>query len=300
MRPALAVSTALVLSGSVAAVAMDRPPTQPSVVGHMAREQVRLRAHFDSVLVELASRDVTSLDARRRRARGELRRWLTAYRDAGRFPLNDRTPVTTPIFRDAHGTLCAMAYLVDRSGRRDIVDRIARTRDYAYVADLADDTALVAWLDSVGLGTDEAARIQPAYPPAEDVRGVEMEYALGSLFASGASLSLAALNSVTPVKWRGVLGLISGAIALNVGADGRRHVSHGTRWTGNAQIAPFNTAAGAVGVLAGAYALWRSPGGQPGSASMARSPLPFGLQATPLFQSAPGRPGVGIVLGRAF
>ena len=71
-----------------------------------------------------------------------------------------------PFFRDDRGVLCAMAYLIDRSGRRDLVDRVAATRNNAFIAELADDSALRAWLDSVGFSVTEAARVQPSYPPA--------------------------------------------------------------------------------------------------------------------------------------
>ena len=70
-----------------------------------------------------------------------------------------------PYFRDGDGALCAMAYLIERSGRPDLVDRIARTRNNAFIAELANDPALRAWLDSVGLSVTEAARIQPTYVP---------------------------------------------------------------------------------------------------------------------------------------
>src|SRR5262245_14291932 len=87
-------------------------------------EQVRLRAHFDSVLIELRARDLTALTRQQRSARAQLIEWLVDYREAGRFPVNDRYADTpTPIFIDARGATCAMAYLIARSGRRDIVDR---------------------------------------------------------------------------------------------------------------------------------------------------------------------------------
>ena len=70
-----------------------------------------------------------------------------------------------PFFRDGHGAFCAMAYLIERSGRRDLVDRIASTRNNAFIAELANDPALRVWLDSVGLSVTEAARIQPTYRP---------------------------------------------------------------------------------------------------------------------------------------
>ena len=127
-------------------------------------EQVRLRTHFDSVLIELRARDVSSLTADQRDSRDGLIEWLAEYRVAGRFPLNDRyANEPTPIFRDARGATCAMAYLIERSGRADIVDRIAETRNLAYIGELTDDAALVAWLDRSGLSVAEAARIQPAY-----------------------------------------------------------------------------------------------------------------------------------------
>ena len=70
-----------------------------------------------------------------------------------------------PFFRDRYGALCAMAYLIERSGRGDLVDRIAISRNNAFIAELATDPALRAWLDSVGLSVSEAARIQPTYTP---------------------------------------------------------------------------------------------------------------------------------------
>jgi hypothetical protein len=61
-----------------------------------------------------------------------------------------------------------MAYLLERSGRRDLVDRIAMTRNNAFIAELANDPALRVWLDSVGVSVTEAARIQPTYAPKID------------------------------------------------------------------------------------------------------------------------------------
>jgi hypothetical protein len=56
-----------------------------------------------------------------------------------------------------------MAYLIERSGRRDLVHRIASTQNNAFIAELANDRELRGWLDSVGLSVTEAARIQPTY-----------------------------------------------------------------------------------------------------------------------------------------
>jgi uncharacterized protein DUF4440 len=145
--------------------ARDVPPTSPEG-GGWRLEVARLRAHFDSVNVELRYANEPSLTPSQRRARDTLISWLQEYRNAGNFPLNDRfTELAMPFFRDSRGVLCAMAYLIDRSGRRDLVDRIAATRNNAFIAELADDSELRVWLDSVGLSVVEAGRIQPSYEP---------------------------------------------------------------------------------------------------------------------------------------
>lgn len=134
-------------------------------------EVARLRAHFDSVDAELRHAKALQFTPSQRRVRATLIGWLQEYRDAGKFPRNDRLPeLAMPFFRDGHGALCAMAYLIERSGRRDLVDRIALARNNAFIAELANDAELRVWLDSVGLSVTEAARIQPTYSYSGDSR----------------------------------------------------------------------------------------------------------------------------------
>ncbi|HEX2778311.1 MAG TPA: hypothetical protein VHM30_02360, partial [Gemmatimonadaceae bacterium] len=169
---------------------------------HRAAEQSRLRSHFDSVDVELRAREVSALSEAQRARRETLIAWLRDYRDAGRFPENDRLSFAAPFFRDSRGVLCAMGYLIDRSGRGDIVDDVARSRNNAYIRELADDQRLVAWLDSTGLTVAEAARIQPQYgppPPSEpsgttkDKVGSGYELASGMFIAGSVVTSAASL-----------------------------------------------------------------------------------------------------------
>ena len=165
--------TALVVIFVAGALVASSDPV--SLASHVAEEQVRLRAHFDSVLLELGTRDVAHLTANQRATRSELTAWLAEYRDKGRFPLNDRyADSLTPIFRDARGVTCAMAYLIARSGRRDIVDRVEQTKNLAYIGELAFDPEMVAWLDSVGLSVEEASRVQPTYAPSRRGRGQDL------------------------------------------------------------------------------------------------------------------------------
>lgn len=127
-------------------------------------EQVRLRAHFRQVLSELNGRDVSHLATPERTMRERLVGELERYARAGVFPINrDFSDRRMPYFIDASGTRCAMAHLIESTGERDYVDQVRRTRNNAYVRELAGDRALRAWLRAAGLTAAEAARIQPAY-----------------------------------------------------------------------------------------------------------------------------------------
>lgn len=215
---------------------------------HLTAETARLREHFDSVEVELQARHTDGYSAAQRAARRELIGWLREYRDTGRFPLNDRLPHPAPFFRDSRGTLCAMAWLIARSGRTDFVDRVAATRNNATIAELAGDPVLVAWLDSVGLSVEEAARIQPRYGPPPEER-VGTTYAVVSVGLAAVSLTATGFNLFRPSRESGWVGLLAGSAQVVAGAT--QLEGTGDRRT----VAVLNTAAGAVAMLAGVRGL---------------------------------------------
>ena len=224
-----------------------------------AAEVSRLQQHFDSVDIELTSRNVANLNATQQARRATLAAWLRDYRGEAKFPKNDRFDTPTPFFRDSEGTLCAMAYLIDRSGRRDIVDKVAATRNNAYIRELADDPALIAWLDSSGLTVAEAARIQPAYGgdggivfgPDDDV---ESDIALAAIGLGSVSLATSAINVVKPSYLSGILGMLAGAAAIGTAAS-YRDDSRGADRVANAAIG-----LGALSIGAGVYGLLEARG----------------------------------------
>ena len=196
--------------------------SMPTYASHSRNEVRRLQAHFDSVDLELVSRDVASLRPDQRSARLDLITWLREYRNAGVFPLNNGfAKQAAPIFRDRRGVLCAMAYLMARSGRPDIVEEIAHTNNLALISDLAEEPRLVGWLDSVGLSLGEASRIQPTYqPPPGTVfkdDAVSATYAIASMLVSGTAIGTGFLNVAKPTTIRGWTGLIAGAGATTLG-----------------------------------------------------------------------------------
>ncbi|HYU51546.1 MAG TPA: hypothetical protein VEK37_01320, partial [Gemmatimonadaceae bacterium] len=159
-----------------------------------------------------------------------------------------------PFFRDSHGTRCAMAYLVDRSGRGDIVDHITKTRNNAFIRELTDDQALVAWLDASGLTVDEAARIQPQYGPypviVSDEKRVSPNYAILSMGLSGASLGSLGFNVFTPSWTSAGVGLTAGVATIIAGA------AHLEDPIGNKKVAIANTTVGSLAAIGALRAMF--------------------------------------------
>ena len=229
----------------VAALAGARPHHEPSV---RELEVKRLQHHFDSVDAELRSRNVSALSASQLARRTQLISWLREYRNEAIFPTNDRFSNPTPFFRDKYGVLCAMGYLIDRSGRSDIVNAVAESRNNAYIRELADDPRLIAWLDSAGLSVAEAARIQPTYGGGpivdddDDDGDVDDDFAIAAIGLSSVSLASAAVNVVKPGYFSGFLGVIAGGAAIIVGAnnldenDATDHVATATMAIGAASL----------------------------------------------------------------
>ena len=293
----LVAALASVALGATASSARreDAARSATALERHRAAESARLRAHFDSVDVELRSRDVWALGPRQRAARARLIAWLRDYRDAGSFPENDRFTTAEPFFRDHRGVLCAMAYLIDRSGRGDIVDDVARTRNNAYIRELVDDARLVAWLDSTGLTADEAARIQPTYGPppggfptasTEEKMSASYKAAAGTLI--GASVVSSALSVVAPTRGIGLLTTVVGVAAAGVGIDG---LSRGGDYR---TLGAVTAGTGALAVVIGIRALrHRSLSGE----RAARAPA---IDVAPALLGPARRDNLGLVLRARF
>ena len=124
---------------------------------------------------------------------------LDQYRRRRRFPKNQRFPGRfLPHFIDEEGTRCALGHLIELSGERDLVQRIARERNYARVRELRVIPELVRWLEANGLTVAEAARIQPEYcgPPAQNCfcgTAFGGGVVKGSLGDAGATLTVTAI-----------------------------------------------------------------------------------------------------------
>lgn len=250
------VTTVAIAGIALAATALIGAKSERAFV---KRETAQLRAHFDSVLIELRTRDVSALSPELQAARRVHIARLQEYRDAGVFPRNLVSREATPVFVDPFGTHCAMGYLIARSGRTDIVKRIATSRNLARIPQLADDVALIAWLDSAGLTVLEATRIQPQYegggcctigdPAVTRWTTTTKGYEVSSFVHAGLAGMIIAANLVEPGRARWSLA------ATAVGAAG---IGLATSQLSNSS-APQSYAA-ANGLLAAATigSAWRS------------------------------------------
>lgn len=223
-----------------------------------SRERVRIQAHFDSVLGELRARDVSSYSSEQQGRRGALIERLSTYRNAGRFPHNYDRPGLVPTFVDPKTDVrCAVAHLVESTGRADIVQRVAAANNHVYVVELSADTAFRHWLRENGLTLAEAARIQVPYmgQPVEAMRPANPY--VGNLPAVALSIGSVGLTTWNLARNRhgerkvisvagiatGALGVIAGNALLGNG-QAAPAIARATIWTGLA-----STVTGAVTML---------------------------------------------------
>jgi len=279
---------------ALGAATVDVVRARHALTRHVELERVRLRAHFDSVDRELLAVPTGHLSDAQGRARLELIRWLREYRDAGVFPRNDDYPhVAMPYFRDAHGASCAMANLISRSGREDMVRRIAGTANNARVAALAADPPFRQWLDSVGLTLGEAARIQPQYGPQ---RESTVPYLLSTWAVSGTALISAGFNTFTPRKSWGWLGVASGTTAMLLGLARIDAVGEDQKLAAaNLVIGAGATALGVRGLMVGG----RSRGGD-GATKARRTERPREVFLGPMLSTSRQQPTLGLVMRARF
>ncbi len=199
----------------------DNPPNSA-----VTAEVVRIQAHFDSVLVELAGADVGALAPAQLSNRTALTGALAAYRERGLFPNNYDFPgQSVPYFVDRKtGVLCAVAHLLELTGRRDIVDRVAASDNNVWVNNLAGDAELASWLSEQGISLAEAARIQVPYwtpenPSADAAASRDAAYNIGSGLAFAAAGGLATWNLMGNRSGRSRLVTVAG-LAVGLAATG--------------------------------------------------------------------------------
>ena len=254
MRKTL-VFTTVTIAALVAARWQARAP-----ISFAAAEQIRLRAHFDSVERELRARDVPGLTPAQRAARTRLLDILHRYQVRGVFPQNiDFPDRDVPVFIDWRGTRCGFAYLIEQTGHEDLVQRIAATRNNALAAELKGEAEVGRWLTENGITLAEATRIQPTYGcndrPGGDCAAAPFPSTIASdgyktasrlaIASNAATFTLSVLDDHLPRRTKGIAGVASGVLGLAVGAP------YAWNAGGRGMFARWDAGVGAVSLVLG-------------------------------------------------
>ncbi len=128
-------------------------------------EKERMHAHLTYVRALLGGRPATrpELATQRQSTLG----FLDEYIAKGSTPQNLHLPWRTPVFIDDDGTVCAVGYLIERSGGKALAETIAKEHRYDLLEDIAAEMPEVrAWVADSGFTLEELASIQPGYSSA--------------------------------------------------------------------------------------------------------------------------------------
>jgi len=249
-----AYATSLLVAGAFAALTIvvlrtaRDIATPPTVSSFEATEVARVRAHFDSVLIELSAKRDAQLTPWQRDRRAAILATLRTYTERGEFPKNYDFPGRqVPYFIDRKtGVRCAVAYLLESTGRTDIVHRVAANNNNVRVSQLANDTAFTAWVDASGLTLTEAARIQPSY--GQDQTRERDQYTMVSAVAITTSLAATFLNLTANRDGQSRLasgtGLFVGSATFGLGLLGQLST------TARKEIGIINLGAGTASTIA--------------------------------------------------
>jgi hypothetical protein len=84
---------------------------------------------------------------------------FVAYRKGGVYPHNTWRRGPLNVWRDADGHLCAAATMMDKDGKRELVDELGRTNNFVRLMDVVEGPAL-DWILTSGFTIEEIDRIQ--------------------------------------------------------------------------------------------------------------------------------------------
>jgi hypothetical protein len=124
-----------------------------------------IQEHLEYTEQYLRSKNVSGLTSSQLQNRLHSLDVLHAYGLRGQFPQNHDFPVRIPYFIDAHGTACAVGYLIIESGHTDLAEMIQARGNNDYLLDM-NYPELTAWVAQSGFTANELALIQPGYLPS--------------------------------------------------------------------------------------------------------------------------------------
>jgi len=129
---------------------------------YASMEDERIRKHLENTEIWMRKKDCSHLTEELKIAREDKINLLHEYWKAGNFPINTDFPKTRlPHIKDRFGTPCAMAYLIEESGDKQLVEQLEKTNN-VFIKDVSEGP-LITWLETSGITKEEACQIQPTY-----------------------------------------------------------------------------------------------------------------------------------------
>jgi hypothetical protein len=128
----------------------------------------RIQTHLFLVCEYLKENSSQLLNEKQKNLRLSLINELLNYAQKKIFPNNKYHFERTPYFVDDNNVHCAVGYLIDFSGSKDIVSKIRRDFNDNYIEDM-NSKDLEVWAYNHGFSIEELKWIQPAYSPANNI-----------------------------------------------------------------------------------------------------------------------------------
>ncbi|HSD90884.1 MAG TPA: hypothetical protein VLB44_25340 [Kofleriaceae bacterium] len=162
------------IPGAVASDSANAPHAMPDVAAmRMPVPVPHVTPSRDEVVKALAARRAHNLASFR------------AYRKGGVYPHNFIRRGPLNVWRDRDGHLCAAATMIDKDGKHDLVNEIARDNNGLRLLDVTEGP-MMDWILTSGFTLEEIDRIQApmVYPDVPEFRDTTAEDArLSKLYA---------------------------------------------------------------------------------------------------------------------
>lgn len=169
----------------------------------------------------MRTRKTSFLDPKQKTNRNNVMNLLHEYWKKEEFPINNTHNQKIPQIKDTRGTPCALAYILQNSGKQQLVDEIAQQNNNVYVNDVPENHPLNYAIKEGGFTKKEAATIQPSYSCRAIVGQIQtgepiVEF-LGIILAiTGSAVAMSFFWGLNNVSYNVGKGTIKSAIILGI------------------------------------------------------------------------------------
>ena len=134
-------------------------------------EKNRISKHLIAVEDSLRQRVIPHLSAEQQSNRISALDVLKEYIDLGQFPKNEETFTRSPIFKDKESTWCAVGYMLEKTGYKELAEKIYNENLFIQIDEIQDfeESAIGEWAIKYGFEQAELHMIQPRYVPPNKV-----------------------------------------------------------------------------------------------------------------------------------